>query len=64
MDGGHHDFDGWVFGRKHLPPKTQALLMGVIVLGVTASAYTLGALIQYLLEGEFDRILGEAKNEP
>ena len=47
--------------ESRLPPKTQALLMGVIVLGVTASAYTLGALIQYLLEGEFDRILGKRK---
>ena len=47
--------------ESHLPPRTQALLMGVIVLGVTASAYTLGALIQYLLEGEFDRVLGKRK---
>ena len=47
--------------ESQLSATTQALLMGVIVLGVTASAYTLGALIQYLLEGEFDRVLGKRK---
>lgn len=47
--------------KNVLPPETQILIMGVIVLGVSASAYTFGALIQYLLEGEFDRVLGKRK---
>lgn len=47
--------------KNVLPPETQLLIMGVIVLGVSASAYTFGALIQYLLEGEFDRVLGKRK---
>jgi voltage-gated potassium channel len=47
--------------KTELPPQTQLLIMGVIVLGVSAAAYTFGAMIQYLLEGEFDRVLGKRK---
>lgn len=47
------------YGEKsQMPMETQLLTIGVIVLGVSASAYTFGGLVQYLLEGEVDRILG------
>lgn len=47
--------------RSELPVELQLLTMAVILLGVSASAYTFGSLIQYLLEGEFDRVLGTRK---
>ena len=47
--------------ESSLPPQTQAVVIALIVLGVSASAYTFGSLIQYLLEGELDRILGKRK---
>lgn len=41
-----------------LPSEVQLLTIAVILLGVSASAYTFGSLLQYFLEGEFDRVLG------
>ena len=40
---------------------TQILMMLVILLGVTAGAYTFGGFVQLLLQGEVDRILGKRK---
>ena len=40
---------------------TQILMILVILLGVTASAYTFGGFVQLVLQGEFDRILGKRK---
>jgi len=39
----------------------QMLTVAVILLGVTAAAYTIGGLIQLMLEGEVDRVLGRRK---
>ncbi len=39
----------------------QLLMMAVILMGVSASAYTFGGFIQLMLEGEIDRILGRRK---
>src|SRR6056297_432593 len=41
-----------------LPPRLQLLTAGVIIIGISASAYTFSGLIQLMLEGEIDRILG------
>ena len=40
---------------------TQILMIFVILLGVTASAYTFGGFVQLMLEGEIDRVLGRRK---
>ena len=42
-------------------PATQVLMMIVIVLGVSASAYTFGAFVQFMLEGEVDRLIGRRR---
>lgn len=42
-------------------PTLQVLTMFVIVLGVTAAAYTFGGFIQLMLEGEVERMLGRRK---
>ena len=42
-------------------PGMLVLMMGVIVLGVSASAYTFGGFIQLMLEGEVERGLGRRK---
>ena len=47
--------------KSQLPMEMQLLTIAVILLGVSASAYTFGGLVQYLLEGEFDRVLGNRK---
>ena len=41
----------------------QMLMIVVILLGVTAAAYTFGGFLQLMLEGEIDRVLGRRKNE-
>ncbi len=40
---------------------TQILTMMVILLGVTAGAYTFGGFVQMMLEGEIDRALGRRR---
>lgn len=47
--------------RSSLPVEVQLLTIGVIILGVTATAYTFGSLVQYMLEGELDRVLGNRR---
>ncbi len=42
-------------------PALQIFTIFVIVLGVSAGAYTVGGLIQLMLEGEVDRVLGKRK---
>ena len=42
-------------------PTMQILMILVILLGVTAAAYTFGGFIQLMLEGEVERILGRRK---
>jgi voltage-gated potassium channel len=39
----------------------QLLMMAVILLGVSATAYTFGGFVQLMLEGEIDRALGRRK---
>ena len=39
----------------------QILTIGVILFGVSSAAYTCGGLIQLVLEGEVDRVLGRRK---
>lgn len=52
------------YGEKsNLPIELQLLTIAVILFGVSASAYTFGGLVQYLLEGELDRVLGNRKME-
>lgn len=43
------------------PPSVKLLSMATILLGVTASAYTFTGLVQLLLEGEIDRVLGNRR---
>ncbi len=42
-------------------PAMQVTMILVILLGVSAAAYTCGGLIQLMLEGEVDRVLGRRK---
>lgn len=42
-------------------PSMQLTMIAVIVLGVSAGAYTCGGFIQLLLEGEVERVLGRRK---
>lgn len=44
--------------RSQLSPGLQLLTICVIVLGLSASAYTFGSLFQLILEGELNRLLG------
>lgn len=44
--------------RSDVSPSLQLLTIGVILVGMSASAYTFGSLFQFLLEGELNRILG------
>lgn len=43
------------------PAAIQVLTMAVILLGVTAAAYTFGGFVQLMLEGEVERVLGKRK---
>ena len=47
--------------RSDSDAATQILMMFVILLGVSASAYTFGGVLQLMLEGEVDRLLGKRK---
>lgn len=50
------------FGEQSsLSDSLQILTIGVILLGVSASVYTVGGFIQLALEGEIDRALGRRK---
>lgn len=42
-------------------PANQVLMMLVILLGVTAGAYTFGGFVQLMLEGEIERALGRRR---
>lgn len=44
-----------------LPPMVQAFSVAVIVVGISASVYTIGGLIQMMLEGELERALGKRR---
>ena len=44
-----------------LPTSVQALTILVIVLGISASVYTFGGLIQLILEGELEYVLGRRR---
>ena len=44
-----------------LPPSLQMLSVFVILLGISAAAYTFGGLIQLMLEGEIDRAIGRIR---
>ena len=44
-----------------LPPAMQVFTICVILLGVSAAAYTCGGFIQMALEGEVNRVLGICK---
>ena len=47
--------------RSEASTAIQLLTMGLIVLGVTAAAYTCGGFIQLALEGEIERAMGKRK---
>ena len=47
--------------RSQTAPAVQLLTIAVIVMGVSAAAYTMGGFIQLALEGEIDRVLGRRK---
>ncbi|MCP4890836.1 MAG: potassium channel protein [Planctomycetaceae bacterium] len=44
-----------------LSPQVQALTVAVILVGISASVYTFGGLIQVMLEGELERVLGKRR---
>lgn len=44
-----------------LSPAVQAFSILVIVVGISASVYTIGGLIQLMLEGELERVLGRRR---
>ncbi len=46
---------------SQLPATVQALTIAVIVLGISASVYTFGGLIQLILEGELEYALGRRR---
>lgn len=47
--------------RSAQPPAVQVLTIGVILFGFTAAAYTFGGLVQLLLAGELEQILGRQR---
>lgn len=47
--------------RSAQSPEVQLLTIGVILFGFTAAAYTFGGLIQLLLAGELEQILGRQR---
>lgn len=47
--------------RSAEPPAVQLLTIGVILFGFTAAAYTFGGLVQLLLAGELEQILGRRR---
>ena len=47
--------------RSQLEPEVQLFTVGVILFGMTAAFYTFGGLIQIILEGEFDRLIGRRR---
>jgi voltage-gated potassium channel len=47
--------------RSAQPPAVQLLTVGVILFGFTAAAYTFGGLLQLLLAGELEQILGRQR---
>ena len=50
------------FGEEStLPPHMQLFVVAVIVLRMSGTAYTIGGLIQLMLEGEIERILGRRR---
>lgn len=47
------------FGEhSDLPPAEQILTIMVIVLGISAAAYTFGGVLQWMTEGELERVIG------
>jgi voltage-gated potassium channel len=47
--------------RSAQPPAVQVLTVAVILFGFTAAAYTFGGLLQLLLAGELEQILGRRR---
>ncbi len=47
--------------QSESPPAVQLLTIVVILLGVSAAAYTFGGFVQLALQGELDRALGRRK---
>lgn len=47
--------------RSQQSPAVQLLTVGVILFGITAAAYTFGGLLQLLLAGELEQILGRTR---
>ena len=47
--------------RSQASPQVQLFTIGVIFIGMSAAAYTIGGLIQLMAEGEIDRLLGYRK---
>ena len=43
---------------SQLPAEVQAMTVAVILTGISASVYTFGGLIQLILEGELEQVLG------
>ncbi len=46
---------------SQLSPAVQALTVAVILLGISASVYTFGGLIQLILEGELENAMGKRR---
>lgn len=44
--------------QSTLPPSVQMFTALVIVFGISASAYTFGGLVQWMIEGELERVMG------
>ncbi|QEG39660.1 potassium channel family protein [Roseimaritima ulvae] len=47
--------------RSTLPIGVQLWTIGVILFGISASVYAVGGLIQWMLEGELERLLGNRR---
>ena len=47
--------------KSELPPHMQLFVIAVIVLGMSGAAHTIGGLIQLMLEGEIERVLGKRR---
>jgi voltage-gated potassium channel len=47
--------------RSQISPAGQLVTIGLIVVGIAASGYTLGGLLQLLAEGELERYLGRRR---
>lgn len=61
LDGGDHHLQRRLRRTKRQRPTVQLLTIGVVILGISAAFYTFGGLLEMVLEGELERVLGHRR---